>query len=314
MSRPKVSIIICTRNRAGRLPQTLDALAHIRTRHPWELILVDNASTDATADVIRTAPIPVRHLLCERIGLGAARDLGWRHAEGGIVSFTDDDCYLQPDFVDMIVTVFEERPDLGCVGGRVLQHNPAHARCTIKESDVPEEFPAYRFLRAGAIHGANVSFRRRVLEVIDGFDSELGTGTVFKSGEDTDVVAASIWAGFPARYDPRPTVRHDHGRLAHEVPKLRAGYDTGRGAYYAKYIARPGSRMCYLKSWWHLRKSSTYGTDLAALGRELRGAAVYLSLKRRYGVLAVVAPVALAAVGAVAAKVVLNRLGRALSF
>lgn len=74
---PLVTIIICTRNRAAGLADTIESLARIKACHPWEALLIDNASTDGTADVLRAACAAnprLRSELCRQIGLGAARD------------------------------------------------------------------------------------------------------------------------------------------------------------------------------------------------------------------------------------------------
>ncbi|WP_369726505.1 glycosyltransferase family A protein [Bradyrhizobium sp. LLZ17] len=115
-----LSIIICTRNRGTRLCGTLGALRALRTSHRYEIIWVDNASTDDTARVLKDelASDPASRLIrCERIGLGAARNEGWKASRGKIVAFTDDDCYPSPDYVDAWIAAFSEYPDVGAMGG-----------------------------------------------------------------------------------------------------------------------------------------------------------------------------------------------------
>src|SRR5262245_764893 len=122
-AKPDVSIVICTRNRAPQLRGMLDSLMAMRTERPWEAILVDNGSTDGTAEVIRHAAAKeprIRYVREQRIGLGAARDRGWREAQSDLLSFTDDDCYVAEDYVDAVVAAFHGRPDVGVVGGRIL--------------------------------------------------------------------------------------------------------------------------------------------------------------------------------------------------
>src|SRR5688572_5191632 len=84
-----VSLIICTRNRASALRECLDKIAAIKSQLRWELVVVDNNSSDNTADVIREfaaqAPMPVRYALETRQGLGVARNCGWKHASAPIL-------------------------------------------------------------------------------------------------------------------------------------------------------------------------------------------------------------------------------------
>jgi len=211
---PVVSVVICTRNRANRLQGTIDSLLRIRSLYEWEAILVDNASTDNTGQVLEqvgTYGGRFRFLRVERIGVGAARDAAWRRARGRIVSFTDDDCYLADDYIDKIVEVFRAHPKVGCVGGRILLYDPLDVRETIDEREAPCEIEPFRFIMAGALHGANLSLRFEVLTRVGGFDPDLGAGTRFPC-EDIDIVASTLWAGYGARFDPGPVVFHHHGR------------------------------------------------------------------------------------------------------
>ena len=297
-----LSIVICTRNRAGQLRGTLDSLMAMKTNRRWEAILVDNASTDATADVIRRASEAdprIRYSREERIGLNAARDCGWREARSAIISWTDDDCYVAEDYVDAVLAAFGGRPDVGAVRGRILLFDPEDARVTIDERAHPVEVAPRSFVKAGAFKGANLSFRREALETIGGFDPEFGVGSSFPGG-DIDTVAAVLWAGFKARYDPRPLVHHHHRRRLPDVPRLRAGYDRGRGAYYAKFLLRPECRRAFVAGWLGEVRRNLDGAGLVQLSRELRSAATYLRARRKIGPLVAWALPALAVYGTAA--------------
>ncbi len=294
---PDLSIVICTRDRAGQLRGTLDSLIAMKTDRRWEAILVDNGSTDGTADVIRRAAEAeprIRYFREDRVGLGAARDRGWREARSALIALTDDDCYVAEDYVDAVLAAFDGRPDVGVLGGRILLFDPQDARVTIDERDYPVEIAPRSFVLAGAVKGANLSFRREALQAIGGFDPELGAGTPFPC-EDVDAVAAVLWAGFRGRYDPRPLVLHHHRRRLPDVPRLRAGYDRGRGAYYAKFLLRPECRRAYAAGWLREIRKHLNGAGLARLFREIRSAAAYLRARRKIVPLLVLAPLALAA-------------------
>lgn len=304
-AKPDLSIVICTRNRAGQLRGTLDSLLAMKSALSWEAILVDNASTDGTAAVIRSASAAeprIRYFREDRIGLGAARDRGWREAAAELLSFTDDDCYLAEDYVDSVLAAFRDRPDVGVLGGRILLFDPEDARVTIDERDHPVEIAPHSFVVAGALKGANLSFRRKALQAIGGFDPELGAGTPFPC-EDIDAVAAVLWAGFRGRYDPRPLVHHHHRRRLPDVPRLRAGYDRGRGAYYAKFLLRPDCRRAYAAGWLHETRMNLNGAGLVRLFRELRSAAAYLRSRRKIVPLVALALPALAVYGTAAVAV-----------
>ena len=304
-----VSALFCTRNRSEALAKALSTWHPVleASRTGWELLIVDNASDVDLRSVVEDAPVPARYIHCARIGLGAARDNGWRHARGRIVAFTDDDCYPAPDFVDRVAEVFAEHPDTGCLGGRILLHNPDHAHVTIKESDTVETFAPCRYLKPAAIHGANMAIPRRILEEVGGLDPELGAGTPFPC-EDIDVITAVLWAGHPARYDPRPTVRHDHGRSEADRPALMRSYDRGRGAHYAKYAARQDTRRAFLSAWWQRRRDTRWRSELPHVHQEAASALSYLAQKRHIAALCLVGPAIGLALGVIHAKVTLHHL------
>jgi glycosyltransferase involved in cell wall biosynthesis len=309
---PLVSIVICTRNRASKLGPALDSMSRITSYFPWELIIVDNASTDHTADIIKRAAETdgrIRYLCVDRIGLGAGRDAAWRIARGAFVCFTDDDCYVMPDYVNQIVAVFEEFPEVGCVGGRIMLHDQSDARVTIDERSEAVGIAPRQFIAAGTLHGANLSFRRDALAAAGGFDPEFGAGTQFPA-EDIDAVAAVIWSGRPARYDPRPTVAHHHGRKEEAVPGLMKGYDAGRGAYLAKYMLRRDTRTAYAKAWLSGTLRSREPGHALAAAREIMAGARYAIRKGRKGALIVAAPILASALAIVWCRVNLVRTVR----
>ena len=92
-----VSLVVSTRNRAEQLSGALRYFDRISAKASWEVIFVNNGSTDATANILtefaQTSANNVT-LVDEPIpGLSAARNAGCRHAFGNVVAFTDDDCY-----------------------------------------------------------------------------------------------------------------------------------------------------------------------------------------------------------------------------
>jgi glycosyltransferase involved in cell wall biosynthesis len=307
-----VTIIICTRNRAGTLGGTLGSLARLTRHCSWEALLVDNASTDDTAAVLaKTDDLGgrLRTMKVDRIGLGAARDAAWREARGEIVTFTDDDCYLEPNFVDELVDAFRRRPGADLIGGRILLFDPTDVRQTIDERDAAVDIEPCTFVAAGALHGANLSFRRTALERIGGIDPDLGAGTAFPF-EDTDAVAATVWAGMRAGFDPAPLVYHHHRRKEADLPKLVEGYDKGRGAYYAKYLMRPDTRLAYFRGWMGINLSYKERWEFVTIRRELESARRYIIHRRRYGFLVGAATVAAICYLGLTLRLALRKAGR----
>lgn len=119
----QISVVISTHNRAALLPEVVEALAAQRGAPPFEIIIVDNASTDGTPDVLRV--LAARHPQLRparepRRGVSHGRNLGVALARGCIVAFTDDDVRVSPDWLATIARCLAEHPDADWVGGRVL--------------------------------------------------------------------------------------------------------------------------------------------------------------------------------------------------
>lgn len=246
-----ISLIICTRNRAGPLARCLEAVAAIEHDGPWELIVVDNGSTDETRASISAFAIGQSFLLTlvyeAQEGLSNARNAGIAAAAGDIILFTDDDCYVAPDILDAVRRTFAD-PTIGYASGRVRLFDPTDAPVTINESIVPLRFPARRFLPAGAVKGANLTVRRSLLDAIGIFDPLFGSGAPFPA-EDADLAMRAALAGWEGVYAPDIVIWHHHGRKTSDIGKLFRGYDVGRGAFHAKLLGLPGGLWPGLCAW-----------------------------------------------------------------
>lgn len=257
-SGPLFSVVIVTRNRASSLRKALESWKAVECDSEWELIVVDNNSTDATPSVIAECadgPLPLRGIQCLRPGTGAAREAGRTAARGGIVLYVDDDCYPAVDVLRQYSNVFEEQPDIGFCGGRILLWDKTDAMVTVDYRTEACVIPPHRFYPAGTLHSANLAIRREVLEVIGGFDEMFGAGTPFPC-EDIDVVTRASLQGFPGRFDPRPVVYHHHGRKGNEEVVLQRFYAQGRGAHFAKCLLDPRSRRLAWSCWWRWWRGS----------------------------------------------------------
>src|SRR5438045_4488786 len=107
----KYSIVIATYNRAPVLRDTLASLARLTPNVPWEVIVVDNNSTDETPVVVRAAaqtfPVPLRYAFERQQGRSAALNCGFDLAGGQIIVTTDDDVRVPPDWLNRIAAGLE---------------------------------------------------------------------------------------------------------------------------------------------------------------------------------------------------------------
>jgi glycosyltransferase involved in cell wall biosynthesis len=273
------SLVIGTRNRAEKLQRCLAAVAELRSTATWELVIVDNASTDGTATVINEfkmrAPMSVVAAYEPKQGLGRARNCGITAAHGSVVGFTDDDCYPAPDYIDSLLAIFRDR-EIGYVGGRIKLFDPRDWPISIVDKAEAQIIEPFTYIDGPdmKILGANMAFRLGVLKQIGGFDKALGAGGPF-SCEDIDAFARASFAGWKGGYFPGPTVFHDHGRGEDSARHLARSYAIARGAYFAKFILRRESAPLYAKEWIRrsLREFLLRPRDVL---QEIGGACAYL--------------------------------------
>jgi glycosyltransferase involved in cell wall biosynthesis len=240
-----LSLIICTRNRCGQLVRCLESIRRLEFERPWELIIVDNASTDATSAVIqkfmKAAAFPICYVSEPKPGLGNARNAGLAAAGGEILAFTDDDCYPAPDFLSRVWSAFRD-PTLGYVTGRILLHDPEDLPIGTNYSTKPVSFRGESFINPGGVQGANMAFRRQVLAEVGGFDPLFGAGSLFPA-EDLDAASRASAAGWNGQYCPDIIVHHHHGRRAPASARMWKSYGLGIGACYMKMFLRGPKRV-----------------------------------------------------------------------
>jgi len=111
---PTVSVIIPTFNRAALLPRALDSVV-AQTYEPVEIVVVDDGSTDETAQVLRTYSDRVRLVNTNHKGPSHARNAGMRAATGRYIAFLDSDDSYYPAKLAAQVEIIEARPDIGMV-------------------------------------------------------------------------------------------------------------------------------------------------------------------------------------------------------
>ena len=282
---PKVSVIICSRNRALQLKRCLKSInADEMTAVGAELILVNNNSTDSTLEVMesfkRETPFSVQIVNEPNTGLSRARNAGLFKAKGEIIVFTDDDCYLSKGYLTKANTIFDSEEFDYC-GGQVWSYNETDSTICASYFDIKHIIEPFSFIEPGFIHGANMVFRRRVINKIGMFDIMLGKGALFQAADDTDYVARASWNGFRGARIPELIVYHDHGiKRGKEEDNVRMVYAAGRGAYYAKCILQ--GRFIYLVNWFRSTQLARPSRrSLLCFLREVKYGVIYLFFKAK---------------------------------
>jgi glycosyltransferase involved in cell wall biosynthesis len=119
----KITIAVCTWNRANMVDQTLQSLTQLRIPPgiDWEVVVVNNNSPDNTADVLESyvSKLPLRHFLEKNQGIAFARNRAASEARGEWILWTDDDIQVKPNWLSGYVQAFIEHPECGFFGGPV---------------------------------------------------------------------------------------------------------------------------------------------------------------------------------------------------
>lgn len=244
MSRqPTISIIICTCNRAEHLRQTLATLMEVcvPAHLPCELIVMDNASTDHTAEVVHSCKftnMPLRYIYEPRLGKSYAYNTGMAAAQGEVFLFTDDDTRLPHNWIEgMCHPILSSKAHAVAGAVKIAPHlerswmQEGHrawlASTERLSADDPEDMV-----------GANMAFSREVLAKVPGFDPELGPGAL-GFGEETLFAFQLRQAGYSITSAFNRVVEHhfDEARLSR--------------ASFIDRTKKAGETQAYIAYHWH---------------------------------------------------------------
>src|SRR5687767_29625 len=210
-----VSVVLSTYNRADRLALALEALLSQTGGVSYEIIVVDNNSSDHTAVVVAGMAAGsrsrVRYAFEPRQGLSHGRNTGIALARAPIVAFTDDDVRVASDWIGQLKHTFDAHPEIDYVGGQILPHWLAPPPAWLTQAhwaplalqDYGDKPLVSGRERAVCLVGANLAFRRRVFDLVGLFTPALGrVKDGIGSTEDHDMQLRAWRAGMRGLYVP----------------------------------------------------------------------------------------------------------------
>jgi len=297
---PRMSVVICSYNGSATIEESLRKVLDID--YPdYEVIVVDDGSTDGTALVAEQLGVPV--IRTSNRGLSNARNTGYRQAKGDIVVYLDDDAYPDPHWLRYLSIIFRD-DKVGAAGGPNLapSGDGLVADCVANAPGSPMEV-LLSDCRAEHIPGCNMAIRRQLLIDLGGFD-----GRFRAAGDDVDMCWRILDSGAEIGFHPaafnwhhrRDSLRTYYSQqkgygkaealLADKWPQKynEAGHIRWRGCLYGSGVSKPLTLLpakIYAGVW-----GSASFQRLYSPGQP--GIATLLMLPELYLVLAVVFPLA----------------------
>jgi GT2 family glycosyltransferase len=267
---PKISVLIATADRPALLAGLLKSLSASRFGEAEVLILDQSRRETQLED---GGGLPIRVFRCPRRGKSAALNLGVREARAPWLAFTDDDCLVAEDWLQVIDRAARDSQGECALTGRVVPGAPEGEAVTApslreQEQETTYTAPSFR----DVLFGNNMAIPAELLRKAGSFDEGLGPGTPASAAEDNDLGYRLLRAGASIRYVPSMLVTHRSWRSGPDQVKVFGGYGVGQGTFYGKHVRRGDLHM-----------AARMARNLWDAGRDLGGA---ILLGRRQDVLA----------------------------
>ena len=225
------SVIVCTRNGSERIGDCLRAIAKLSSTA--ETIVVDDGSTDGTADLVARDFPWVKLLRLAPCGLSAARNAGADAARGEILAFTDDDCLPDTEWLQRLDRIFRQERH-AAVGGPNLPQIPQHwLEAVICAAPGAPSHVMLDDETAEHLPGCNLAVRKSACQSIGGFDPQFHT-----AGDDVDFCWRLQDAGYVLGFAPGAYVSHLRRSTARAFLKQQIGYGKAERLLIDKHPSR----------------------------------------------------------------------------
>jgi GT2 family glycosyltransferase len=227
VSWPRISVVISTFNGSRTIRDCLQGLTRLDYEN-FEVIVVDDGSTDGTADIVRE--YDVRLIRTENRGLSNARNTGCDAATGEIVAYLDDDARPDPHWLKYLAAMFGATTHAGVGGPNIAP--PADGPIADCVANAPGG-PVHVLLsdrEAEHIPGCNMAFRKACLEAIGGFDPQFRV-----AGDDVDVCWRLQERGWTLGFHPAAVVWHHRRNSVRAYWRQQRGYGKAEALLKKKW-------------------------------------------------------------------------------
>lgn len=233
---PAASVVICTRNRGSKIKGTVATI--LECDHPdFELVVIDQSTDDETQQTVESFDdARIVYTRSDTVGTGRSRAIGLGIARAPYVLYTDDDCLVAPDWVTRMVEPFERNDRVGVVFCAVTPLVKEKAEGFTPSFEFDEDSLVTSLWRYYYRHGmgAGMAVRQAAMDEIGGFDTQMGPGSPFMSGEDADIAIRALRADWAVYNTAATTVVHDGLRPWGDYTALAKRDWYSLGATYAK--------------------------------------------------------------------------------
>lgn len=231
---PKISVVVCTYNGGQTLRDCLTSL--MRLEYPdYEVIVIDDGSSDNTGLIAKDFPQAIYHRQAN-CGLGVARNVGAKLADGEIVAYTDDDCRVDEHWLLYLAQAMKDQ-DVHAIGGPNITppDDGLIAWCIAASPGNPSHVMLDDRL-AEHVPGCNMAFRRSTLLGLGGFDSQFRV-----AGDDVDICWRLLDAELRIGYAPGAMVWHHRRATVDAFSRQQKGYGRSEAMVHFKHPSRCGA-------------------------------------------------------------------------
>jgi GT2 family glycosyltransferase len=224
---PRISVVVCTYNGARTIRDCLEGLRKLEYPN-FEVIVVDDGSTDATAAIARE--YGVRLISTENRGLSNARNTGLEAATGEIVAYIDDDAYPDPQWLTYLAATFLSTRHAGVGGPNIPPPGDGPIADCVANAPGGPVHVLLSDQEAEHIPGCNMAFRRIHLKAIGGFDPQFRA-----AGDDVDVCWRIQQEGWTLGFSPAAVVWHHRRNSVRAYWRQQRGYGKAEALLERKW-------------------------------------------------------------------------------